>query len=105
MNLNGKPVSDLTDTGTIGGTLISNRFLTTHNILYKARRNPITLIMAVKGSQSTSNFSVEAMIQLGKMKVDRVPIFVMLGSDPDIIGSIHDLIRLGAVIDCQKNRI
>jgi hypothetical protein len=32
MNINGKPARALADTGTIGGTLISNRFVTTHNI-------------------------------------------------------------------------
>jgi len=56
--------------------------------------------MAVKGSRSTSNFSVEVMIQLGKMKVDKVPV-----SDYDILISMDDLIKLGAVIDCQRNSI
>jgi len=61
--------------------------------------------MAVKGSPSTSNFSVEVMIQLGKMKVDKVPMLVTPLSDYDILISMDDLIWLGAVIDCQKNSI
>ena len=31
ININGKPTRALADTGTIGGTLISNKFVTTHN--------------------------------------------------------------------------
>jgi len=105
ININGKPARALPDTGTIGGTLISNKFVTTHNIPYTARKNPVTLKMAVKGSRSTSKFSVEVMIQLVKMKVDKVSMLVTPVSDYDILISMDDHIRLGAVIDCQKNRI
>jgi len=103
--INGKPTRALADAGTIGGTLISKKFVTTHNIPYTARKNPITLKMAVKGSRSTSNFSVEVMIRLGKMRVDKVPMLVTPVSDYDILINIDDLIRLGAVIHCQKNSI
>jgi len=105
ININGKPARAIADTGTIGGTLISNKFVTTHNIPYTARKNPVTLKMAVKGSRSTSNCSVEVKIQPGKMKVDKVPMLVTPVSDYDILISMDDLIRLGAVIDCQKNSI
>ena len=105
ININGKPTRALTDTGTIGGTLISNKFVTTHNIPYPARKKPVTLKMVVKGWRSTRNFSVEVMIRLGKMRVDKVPMLVTLVSDYDILISMDDLIRLGAVIDCQKNSI
>jgi len=105
VNINGKPARALADTGTIGGNLISNKFVTTHNIPYTARNNPVTLKMAFKGSRSTSNFSVEVMIQLRKMKVDKVPMLVTPVLDYDILISMDDLIRLGAVIDCQKNSI
>jgi len=105
ININGKPVRALADTGTIGGTLISNIFVTTYNIPYIARKNPVTLKMPVKGSRSTSNFSVEVMIQLAKMKVDKVPMLVTPVSDYDILISMDDVIRLGAVIDCQNNSI
>ena len=47
ININGKRARSLADTGTIGGTLISNKFVTTHNIPYTARKNPLTLKMAV----------------------------------------------------------
>jgi len=95
ININGQPARALTDPGTIGGTLISNKFVTTHNIPYTARKNPLTLKMAVKGSRSTSNFSVAVMIQLGKMRVDKVPMLVTPVSAHDILISMDDLIRLG----------
>jgi len=105
ININGKPARALANTGTIGCTLISNKSGTTDNIPYTARKNPVTLKMAVKGSRSTSNFSGEVIIQPGKMRVDKVPMLVTPVSDYDILISMHDIIRLGAVIDCQKNRI
>jgi len=43
------------------------------------------------------------MIQLGKMRVNEVPMLVMPVSDYDILISRADLIRLGVVIGCQKN--
>jgi hypothetical protein len=61
--------------------------------------------MAVKGSRSTANFSVEVMIQLGRMKVENVQMMVTPVSDYDVLLSMDDLSRLGAVIDCQKNSI
>jgi len=61
--------------------------------------------MVVKGSRSTSNFSVDVISKLGKMKVDKGPMLVTPVSDYDILISMDDLIRLGAVIDCQKNTI
>jgi len=105
IKINGKPARALADTETIGGTLISNKFVTTHYIPYTARKNLVTLKMTVKGSRSTSNFSVEVMIQLGKRRFEKVPMLVTPVSDYDILMSMDDLIRVGAVIDCQKNSI
>jgi len=50
ININGKPARALADTGTMSCTLISNRFVTTHNLPYTARTNTVTLKMAVQGS-------------------------------------------------------
>jgi len=44
-------------------------------------------------------------IQLGKMKVDKGVMLATAVSDYDILISMDDLIRLGAVIDCPKNSI
>ena len=50
ININGKPARALADKGPIGCTLISNKFVTTHNIPYTARKNLVTLKIAVTGS-------------------------------------------------------
>jgi len=47
ININGKPARALADSGTIGGTLTSNKFVTTHNIPCTARKNPVILKMSV----------------------------------------------------------
>jgi len=105
IDINGKPARALADTGTIGGTLISNKLVTTGNIPYTARKNLVTHKMAVNGSRSISNFSVEVKIPRGKMRVAKVPMQVTPVFDYDIRIRMDDLIRLGAVIDCQKNTI
>jgi len=48
--MNGKSAIALADSGIIGGTLISNRFVSTNNIPYTAKKNAVVLKMAVKGS-------------------------------------------------------
>jgi len=48
--INGKSARALADRGTIGGTLISNRFVIINNIPYTAKKKPIVLKIAVKGS-------------------------------------------------------
>ena len=57
--------------------------------------------MAVKGSQSTSNYSAIVDVEIGKMKVRNVEIMITPVSDYDILLSMDDLTRMGAVIDCQ----
>ena len=41
--VNRKPARALADTGTIGRTLLSNCFVTTNNIPYKPRKNPVNI--------------------------------------------------------------
>ena len=103
--VNGKPARALADTGTIGGTLLSNRFVTTNNILYKPRKNPVKLKIAVKESRSTSNYSAIVHVEIGQMKVRNVEMMITPVSDYDILLSMDDLTRMGAVIDCPKNSI
>jgi len=47
ININTKPARALTDSGTIAGILISNKFIRTHNIRYTATKNTLMLKMAV----------------------------------------------------------
>ena len=103
--VNGKPARALADTEKIGGTLLSNRFVTTNNIPYRPRKNPVNLKMAVKGSRSTSNYSAIVDIQTGKMRLKKVEMTITPVSDYDILFGMDDVTRMGAVIDCQKNSI
>ena len=103
--VNGKPARALADTGTIGGTLLSNPFVTTNNIPYKPRKHPVNLKMAVKGSRSTGNYSPIVDVEIGKMKVRNVEMMITPVLDYVILLSMDDLTRIGAVIDCQKNSI
>jgi len=43
INISHKPARAPADTGTICGTMISNKFVTTHNIPYTARKNPFCI--------------------------------------------------------------
>ena len=45
------------------------------------------------------------MIHLGKMRINNVEMMVTPVSDYDVLLSMDDLIKLGAVIDCKKNSI
>ena len=96
--INGKPARVLADKGTIGATLISNQFVTTHNIPYTANKNPVALKIVGKVSRSTSNYRVKVMIYLGKTKGKDVEMMVTPVSDYDVLLSTDDHIELGAVI-------
>ena len=76
--INGKPARALADTGTIGGTPLSNRYITTNNIPYKPRKNPVNLKMAGKGSWSTSNYTAIVDVEIGKMNVRNVEMMITL---------------------------
>ena len=99
--VNGKPARALVDTGTIGGTHLSNRFVTTNNIPYKPRKNPVNLKMAVKASLSTSHYSAIVDVEIAKMKVRNVEMMITPVSDYNILLSMDDLTRMGAVSNCQ----
>ena len=103
--INGKPARALADTGTIGGTLLSNRFVITNNMPYKPGKNTVNLKMAVKGSQSTSYYSATVDIEIGKMNISKVKMMITPVSDYDILLSMDDPTRMRAVINCQNNSI
>ena len=90
--INGQPARVLTDTGTIGETLISNKLVTTHNIPYTATKYPLALNLAGKGSQSTANYSIKVIITIGKMKIKDVVIMVMPVSNYNVLLSMDDFI-------------
>ena len=44
-------------------------------------------------------------VKIGKMKVQKVEMIITPVSEYDILLSMDNLTTIGAVIDCQKNRI
>jgi len=98
--INGKSARALPDTGTIGRTLISNRFVTTNNIPYTAKKKPVVLKLAVKGSRSTSNYGCNVEIQRGRMRIPKVDMMATPVSDYDVLISMDDLARFGEEINC-----
>jgi len=103
--IKGKCARALADTGTIGAPRISNRFVTTNNIPYTAKKKHLVLKMAVKGSQSTSNYGCNVEIQIGRMRIPKVDMMVTPGGDYDVVISMDDLVRFGAEINCRKSTI
>ena len=103
--VNGKPVRALVDTGTIGGTFLSTRDVTTNNMPYESQKNPVNRKMAVKGSRSTSKYSASVDIQRGKMKLKKVEMIITLVSDCDILPSMHDQTTVRVVIAYQMKSI
>jgi len=103
--INGKSARVLADIGTIGGTLIGNKFVTTSNIPYTAKKKPVVLTMAVKGSRSTSNYGCNVEIQIGRIRIPNMNMMVTPVSDYDVLISMDDATRFGAETNCRKSTI
>jgi len=103
--INGKSSRAPAVTGTISGTLISKRFVTTSNIPYTAKNKPVILKMPVKGTQSTSNYCCNVEIHIGRMRIPHVDIMVTPVSYYNVLISMDDPARFGAEINCPKSTI
>jgi len=99
IHINGKDTRVLADTGTISGTLISNKLVTTSNIPYTAQKKPVVLKMAVQESRSTRNYCCKVEIQIGRMRIPNVEMMVTPVSDYDVLISMDDLARFVAEIN------
>jgi len=64
---NGKEANVLFDTGTIGASLISAAFVTTHCVPCIEMKEPTKILMAMKGSRSESNRECTVHLALGKL--------------------------------------
>jgi len=67
MFINGKEAKVLFDTGTIGASLISAAFVTTHGIPCIEMKEPTKILMAMKGSRSESNKEGTVDLAVGKL--------------------------------------
>jgi len=68
MFINGKEAKVLFDTGTIGASLISAAFVTTHRIPSIEMKEPTKTLMAMKGSRSESNKECTVELAVGKLQ-------------------------------------
>jgi len=98
--INGKFSRALADTGIIGGTLISNKFVSPSNIPYIANKKPVVLKMGVKGSQSTCNHGCNVEIQIERMWIPNLDMIVSPVLDYNVLISMDNLMRFGAEINC-----
>jgi len=105
ININGHQARVLFDTGTIGTDLLSNRFITTHNIPYESLTKPRTLKMAVKGSRSSANHKCNVSLEIGTHKFTPAAMMVTTLDTYDALIGFNFLHQNGAVIDCGKNSI
>jgi hypothetical protein len=105
ININGHQARVLFDTGTIGTDLLSNRFISTHNIPYELLTKPRTLKMADKGSRSLANYKASVILEIGKYKFTPAPMMVTTLDTYDALIGFNFLHQNGAVIDCGKNSI
>jgi len=67
MFINGKEPKVLFDTGTIGASLISAAFVTTHGIPCIQMKEPTKILMAMKGSRSETNKECTVDLAVGKL--------------------------------------
>jgi len=101
MFINGKEAKVLCDTGTIGASLISAAFVTTHCIPCIEMKEPIKILMAMKGSRSESNKECTVDLAVGKLHTKGNKILVgNLAKYAALIG-MPFLKQQGAMIECS----
>ena len=105
IRIDGHDARVLFDTGTIGFNLISNRFITTHNMPYEPLSKPVTLKMAVKGSRSSANNKCKAKVEIGRHSFSPTHMTISSLDTYDALIGYNFLRKHEAIIDCKKNSI
>ena len=100
MFINGKEAKVLFDTGTIGASLISAPFVTTHGILGIAMKEPTKILMARKGGRSQSNKECTVDLAVGKLQAKGNKILVGNLAKYDALIGMPFLKQPGAKIEC-----
>jgi len=102
MFINGKRAKVLFDTGTIGASLISAAFVTTHGIACIEMKEPTKILMAMKGSRSESN--KECTVDLGVGKLHTKGNLMLVGNlaKYDALIGMPFLKQQGAIIECGR---
>ena len=100
MFINGKEAKVLFDTGTIGASLISAAFVTTHCIPCIEMKEPIKILMAMKGSRSESNEECTVNLTVGKLQTKGNKMLVGKLVKYDALIGMPFLKQQGAIIEC-----
>ena len=100
MFINGKEARVLFDTGTIGANLISAAFVTAHGIPCTAMKEPIKILMAMKGSRSESYKECTVDLAVDKLQTKGNKMLVGNLAKYDALIGMPFLEQQGASIDC-----
>jgi len=100
MFINGKEAKVLFDTGTIGASLISATFVTTHGIPCIEMKEPTKILMAMKGSRSESNKECTVDLAVGKLDTKGNKMRVGNLAKYDALIEMPFLKHQGAIIEC-----
>jgi len=100
MFINGREAKVLFDRGTIGASLISAAFVTTHGIPCIEMKEPTKIIMAMKGSRSESNKECTVDLPLGKLHTKGNKMLVGNLAKYDALIGMPFLKQQGAIIEC-----
>jgi len=100
MFINGKEAKVLFDTGTIGASLSSAAFVTTHGIPCIEMKAPTKILMAIKGSRSERNKECTVDLAVGKLhRKGNKGLVGNLAKYNGLIG-MPFLKQQGAIIEC-----
>jgi len=100
IRINGHDTRVLFDTGTIGEDILSAAFVTTHSVETKALEGELQILMAMKGSQSTSSKQCVVDIEIGKMRTRNNRMIVGNLAKYDALIGMEFLSRNQATIEC-----
>jgi len=100
MFINGKEAKVLFDTATIGASLISAAFVTTHGIPCTEMKEPTKIHMAMKGSLSESNKECTVDLAVGKLHTKGNKMLVGNLAKYDVLIGMPFLKQQGAIIEC-----
>jgi len=100
MFINGKEAKVLFDTGTIRASLFSAAFVTTHGIPCIDMKEPIQILMAMKGSRSESNKECTVDLAVGNLHTKENKMLVGNLAKYDALIGMPFLKQQGALIEC-----
>jgi len=105
IKINGHNARVLFDTGTIGENILSAAFVTTHGLETKVLEGELWILMAMKGSQSTSSKQCVVNIESGKMRTRNNRMIVGNLAKYEALIGMEFLSRNPATMECGNSTI